>query len=237
MRADLDDVFAGHGRVVLVGGEPGVGKTRLVEELQPRRRARRRRRVEPLLRGPRRPGLLAVDPGRPRPRSLSSTTDVLRAALGQRRRGHRADRPGGQGAGGRPGTGRADRSRVRPVPALPGGGGVPEPAVGASPGGPRHRRPALGRPVVDAARRLPGVDHRRRPAARRWRTYRSVDPTLSPPLHGTLAELARQATFRRVDLEGLDEDGLASCSPSPAPSRAASSSTPSTGARAATRSS
>ena len=33
LRADLDAIRAGHGRVTLVGGEPGIGKTRLTEEL------------------------------------------------------------------------------------------------------------------------------------------------------------------------------------------------------------
>jgi DNA-binding SARP family transcriptional activator len=33
LRQDLDAARSGHGRVTLVGGEPGIGKTRLVEEL------------------------------------------------------------------------------------------------------------------------------------------------------------------------------------------------------------
>ena len=33
LRAALEDVSAGHGRLLLLSGEPGIGKTRLAEEI------------------------------------------------------------------------------------------------------------------------------------------------------------------------------------------------------------
>ena len=33
LRAGLDEVGAGHGRLFLLSGEPGIGKTRLAEEI------------------------------------------------------------------------------------------------------------------------------------------------------------------------------------------------------------
>jgi predicted ATPase len=33
LRTGLDDVGAGHGRLFLLSGEPGIGKTRLAEEI------------------------------------------------------------------------------------------------------------------------------------------------------------------------------------------------------------
>jgi eukaryotic-like serine/threonine-protein kinase len=40
LAADLDAAVAGRGRVVLLAGEPGIGKTRLAEELAARATAR-----------------------------------------------------------------------------------------------------------------------------------------------------------------------------------------------------
>ena len=41
-------------------------------------------------------------------------------------------------------------------------------------------------------------------------TYRDVDPTFGPDLARTLAELARQASVHRLEVGGLDRDGLVS---------------------------
>ena len=45
LRAGLDEVSAGHGRLFLLSGEPGVGKTRLAEEVSNDATARRMRVV------------------------------------------------------------------------------------------------------------------------------------------------------------------------------------------------
>lgn len=33
LRAAMDDAMAGHGRMVMLAGEPGIGKTRAAQEL------------------------------------------------------------------------------------------------------------------------------------------------------------------------------------------------------------
>ena len=54
----LDEALAGHGKVIMLAGEPGIGKTRLVKELA--RKAEERGVRVLWLRGRRRPSLLAL---------------------------------------------------------------------------------------------------------------------------------------------------------------------------------
>ena len=69
LRAGLDEVSAGRGRLFLLSGEPGIGKTRLAEEISRRRvSARDARGMGPMLGGWRCARVLAVHPDTPRMR-------------------------------------------------------------------------------------------------------------------------------------------------------------------------
>lgn len=92
LRASLEEAADGHGRLVLVAGEPGIGKTRLAEELAGYARARHDRAVGTLLRGRRRARLLAVGAGDPRLRRHVRGRDAARGA--RRRRGRLRERHG-----------------------------------------------------------------------------------------------------------------------------------------------
>ena len=65
----LDEAIAGDGRLFLVSGEPGIGKSRLIDEFARHANARASRAVGPLLGSGRRPRLLAVVPVHPRIRA------------------------------------------------------------------------------------------------------------------------------------------------------------------------
>ena len=62
LRGGLGDAIAGHGQLFLISGEPGIGKTRLTNELAgPGRRAWRQGYLGRVLGGFWRPSLLALD--------------------------------------------------------------------------------------------------------------------------------------------------------------------------------
>ena len=199
--------MGGPGRVVLVEGEPGIGKTRLVEELGDRGAAN---------------GALTVwgrsydGLGAP---TFWSWIQVVQSAL--------TSAPTEQLVAALEGVA-AELAQV--VPEVKKLVGTLEPPVPLDPDGARFRVfDAVGRfltklsaatPVVVVLDDLQWSD----PASLELlaflageldrarvvilATYRSVDPTISETLNGTLAQLSRQPGMRRVRLEGLDAPGL-----------------------------
>ncbi len=72
LRVGLDDAIAGHGRLFLISGEPGIGKTRTTNELALQRVPTRGAGcMGPVLGGAWRPGVLALDSNRSRLRRRS----------------------------------------------------------------------------------------------------------------------------------------------------------------------
>ena len=152
LQAELRRAREGETAVVLVTGEGGIGKTRLIAEVAPRRGGLRRP-LRALRRGPALP-LRPVDRDARRRAGPRRRRGPPRAArrgrAGPRAPAPRAPRP-------RAGAGRArpERSRERAAPPLHrrrragAAPGPPPPAAGD------HRRPALGRPLVAAARPSP----------------------------------------------------------------------------------
>jgi DNA-binding SARP family transcriptional activator len=207
LRGDLAEAIAGRGRMALVGGEPGIGKTRLAEELT----------ADALAEGATVVWGRCYD-GRGAP-AFWPWTQIVHSLLG-----HYADHE----LIGALGSGIADVAQIAPeVKEL-----VDE-LQPLPPLDPESARFRLDQAVSGFVRRLAAV----RPMTialddLQWAdesslallaflalemaesplfvlaTYRNVDPTLSGPLARTLAELSRQPRSRRVDLVGLDRDGI-----------------------------
>jgi DNA-binding SARP family transcriptional activator len=206
--AGLDDAFAGHGRLFLLGGEPGIGKSRLAEELLAHAAARRARVLV---------GRCWEAGGAPaywpwvqslRPYLRESDAESLRSQLGE---------------------GSADVAQLLPelrdlLADLP-----PAPSLEFE--GARFRlfdsmtaflkRAAAARPLVLALDDLHAADEPSllllRFVARELGesrllivgAYRDVDPMLADPLTTTLTELAREPVTRTLRLAGLGEADVA----------------------------
>ena len=233
--AGLDGALDGHGRLILLAGEPGIGKSRLADALAEQARARGARSRRPLLGGRRRAGLLAVDPGAPR---LHRRYRVGRAAsaAGRRCRGSRSAPPrAARALPGLPRAARRSRGRARASASSrrcgPSSQAPPTPARSSGARRPARRRRALA-PAPSVRRARAGCSRLLVVGA-----YRDVDPTLRDALTAALGELVREAHTAHLALRGLTRQsgGVRGLSTAIEPARA--SSRPSTPRRRATRSS
>ena len=199
----LDNAFTGRGRLILLVGEPGIGKSRLAEELIADAKARRARVLV---------GRCWEAGGAPaywpwvqalRPYLREADTDSLRSQLGD---------------------GAADVARL--LPELRDLLGDLDPAPALESEGARFRlfdslaaflkSMAAARPLVLVLDDLHAADEPSllllRFVARELGdsrllivgAYRDVDPNLADPLTTTLTELAREPVTRTVTLSGLD---------------------------------
>ena len=201
LRARLDEASAGHGGLTLLVGEPGIGKSRLAEELV---RYARGRGVDVLV------GRCWEAGGAP---AYWPWVQSLRSYLGEHEtRTVREDL----------GTGAPEIAQVLPElrERLP---DLPQPSREVE--GARIRLfDALARFLRSASARRPllvvldDLHAADEPSLLLLRfvarelgdsrilllgTYRSVDPTVRDPLAATLAELAREPVTRRIELQGL----------------------------------
>ena len=207
--AGLDDAFAGHGRLFLLAGEPGIGKSRLAEELiAARRGARRAGARRPLLGGRRRAGVLAVGAVAARLRPRERRRDAARPARRRRRRA-RADPARAARALPRPPGARVARVRGRALPPLRRDRRVPAHT-------PPSARPLLlvlddlhaADAALAAAAAVPRARAARRAACCVLAAYRDVDPVPGPRAGGH-AGRARPASRspRRLALAGSERAG------------------------------
>ena len=189
-------------RVVLLGGEPGSGKSRLVREFAAR--GGRRRRARPLrrLRRGRAHAVRAVRRGARSPRRASLDPVELRAALGTARRRAHAAAPRSGGPGRRSAAAGRGRSGHR-APSAAHGGDRP----------PRRRQPR-GR-CCSCSRTGTGPTRRRSCSCVTWRgrpagracccspPSATPRPTSRQSLSETLADLRRSDDVVRLRLAGL----------------------------------
>jgi DNA-binding SARP family transcriptional activator len=204
----LDDAIDGHGRLFLLVGEPGIGKSRLADELMRNARARRAHILV---------GRCWEGGGAP---AYWPWVQSLRAYV---------ERTDSEVVRGQLGSNAAEVAQIVPAlrerfPDLP----EPSPLEAESA---RFRlfdsvarflrTVAAGRPLVLVLDDLHAADE---PSLLLLRfvagelietrilvvgTYRDVDPTVRDPLASTLAELAREQVTRRIELQGLTEADVA----------------------------
>ena len=205
----LDDALAGNGRLYLISGEPGIGKSRLLEQVA--RRARERDAAVLVGRCWEAGGAPAYWPWVQALRTYVRDLDreMLRTQLAE---------------------GAADLAQI--LPELSEFSGAHPLPPSADPEGARFRlfeatasflrRASQARPVVLAVDDIQAADASSllllqflAGALADARllviaAYRDVDPSLREPLAGTLAELRRQPVTRTITLDGLTEADLAS---------------------------
>jgi tetratricopeptide (TPR) repeat protein len=206
--AAFSEAEAGHGGIILIGGEPGVGKTRLADEVAAEVRRRQGRVLW---------GRAWQDAGAP---PYWPWTQALRTFL------RAADSDEARRALGR---GAADVAAILPeirdmIPALP-------PTPSADPESARFRLfdstahflagASAGRPMLLVLDDIHAADTASLLLLRFVAgaiagarvlivsTYRTLELTPDHPLTGALAELVREPTVRRRHLRGLPRDGIA----------------------------
>ena len=195
---------AGHGGLVLLGGEPGVGKTRLLDELGGARAPRgMTAAVGPLLGGRWRPALLALGAGsarraatgrvRPAWRPRSACSAALLAA-------HLPELAPGSSTSPARTRRRGPRFGAQAVRALRRRRRLPEhrPRPRSAAGAPRRRARRRSRPRCDCSR-----SSRASCAARRsWSCARTATPRCAPPRRSRRRWPTRHARASALHLAG-----------------------------------